>query len=334
MFHRRSIKPSLGSTLLCSFLFIASFLSQSAIAADTYPDKHITLIIPYPAGSSTNDILGRLLARRLSEQLGQQVVAENRPGASGNLGSILVSKAQPNGYTLLVGVAAPLSVGPNINKNLGYDPIKDLAPIGMFANTPYVMVVNAKVGITSIKELISLAQKKPNALNFASSGSGGSPHLCGELFKYMGNVQMIHIPYKGSAEAMTDLLSGRVEMMCTGLTALEEHIRSGRLTAIGIATAKRSEILPELATISEQGLEGFQVNSWTGLFAPSKTPQAIIQRLSKELEKISNDPQVKSTLLKQGSESMYMDSVQLGAYLKSDTAKWGALIKSVNMKTE
>jgi hypothetical protein len=331
---RRSFKLCLGSNLLCSILLIVSFLSQTANAADTYPDKHITLIIPYPAGSSTNDILGRLLARRLSEQLGQQVIPENKPGASGNLGSILVSKAQPNGYTLLVGVAAPLSVGPNINKNLGYDPIKDLAPIGMFANTPYVMVVNSKVGITSIKELISLAQKKPNALNFASSGSGGSPHLCGELFKYMGSVQMIHIPYKGSAEAMTDLLSGRVEMMCTGLTALEEHIRSGRLTAIGIATAKRSEILPELATISEQGLEGFQVNSWTGLFAPSRTPQAIIQRLSKELEKISNDPQVKSTLLKQGSESMYMDSVQLGAYLKSDTAKWGALIKSVNMKTE
>ena len=318
---------------LCLLLFFG-FKLNSSNATETYPDKHITLIIPYPAGSSTNDILGRLMARRLSEQLGQQVVPENRPGASGNLGSILVSKAQPNGYTLLVGVAAPLSVGPNINKNLGYDPIKDLAPIGMFANTPYVMVVNAKVGITSIKELINLAQKKPNALNFASSGTGGSPHLCGELFKFMANVQMIHIPYKGSAEAMTDLLSGRVEMMCTGLTALEEHIRGGRLTAIGIATSKRSEILPDVPTIGDQGLEGFQVNSWTGLFAPSKTPQSIIQRLSKELEKISNDPQTRSLLLKQGSESMYMDSVQLGTYLKSDTAKWGVLIKSVNMKTD
>jgi len=334
IFLVRSVQLSLSIGLSLTVLLFLGLEIKSANATGTYPDKHITLIIPYPAGSSTNDILGRLMARRLSEQLGQQVVPENRPGASGNLGSIMVSKAQPDGYTLLVGVAAPLSVGPNIHKNLGYDPIKDLAPIGMFANTPYVMVVNAKVGISSIKELINLAQKNPNALNFASSGTGGSPHLCGELFKFMANVQMTHIPYKGSAEAMTDLLTGRVEMMCTGLTALEEHIRSGRLTAIGIATSKRSDVLPNVATIADQGLEGFQVNSWTGLFAPSKTPQSIIQRLTKELEKISIDPQVRALLLKQGSESMYMDSVQLSAYLKTDTAKWGALIKSVNMKMD
>ena len=316
------------------FVAFAFLLTQVIALAQVYPDHPITFVIPYPPGSSTNDILGRLMAKRLSEKLGQQVVPENRAGASGNLGSMLVAKSPPNGYTLLVGVAAPLAVGPNINKNLGYDPIKDLSPVAMFASTPYVMVVNSNVPANNSKELLALAKSKPGDLNFASSGVGGTPHLCGELFKFMGGVQITHIPYKGAADAMTDVLSGRVEVLCTGFTALEEYIKSGRLKPIGIATSKRSDLLPNLPTFEEQGLVGFQVNSWTGLFAPAKTPDWIIKKLSIEVQKITNDPQLRSILFKQGSEPMYMDPDQLGSFLKSDTAKWGAVVKSASITAE
>jgi len=309
-------------------------LIQTFAIAEQYPDHPIALVIPYPAGSSTNDILGRLLAKKLSEKIGQQVVPENRPGASGNLGSMFVAKSPANGYTLLVGVAAPLAVGPNVYKNLGYDPIKDLSAVAMFASTPYVMVVNSNVPANNSRELLALAKLKSNALNFASSGVGGTPHLCGELFKALGGAQMTHIPYKGAADAMTDLLSGRVEVFCTGFTALEEYIKSGRLKPIGIATSKRSDLLPNLPTFEEQGLAGFQVNSWTGLFAPAKTPESLVKKLSQEVQKITNDPQVRAVLLKQGSEPMYMDPDQLGFFLKAETAKWGALVKTAGMTAE
>ena len=309
-------------------------LIQTFAIAEQYPDHPIALVIPYPAGSSTNDILGRLLAKKLSEKIGQQVVPENRPGASGNLGSMFVAKSPANGYTLLVGVAAPLAVGPNVYKNLGYDPIKDLSAVAMFASTPYVMVVNSNVPANNSRELLALAKLKPNALNFASSGVGGTPHLCGELFKALGGAQMTHIPYKGAADAMTDLLSGRVEVFCTGFTALEEYIKSGRLKPIGIATSKRSDLLPNLPTFEEQGLAGFQVNSWTGLFAPAKTPESLVKKWSQEVQKITNDPQVRAILLKQGSEPMYMDPDQLGFFLKAETAKWGALVKTAGMIAE
>jgi tripartite-type tricarboxylate transporter receptor subunit TctC len=309
-------------------------LIQTFAIAEQYPDHPIALVIPYTAGSSTNDILGRLLAKKLSENIGQQVVPENRPGASGNLGSMFVAKSPANGYTLLVGVAAPLAVGPNVYKNLGYDPIKDLSAVAMFASTPYVMVVNSNVPANNSRELLALAKLKPNALNFASSGVGGTPHLCGELFKALGGAQMTHIPYKGAADAMTDLLSGRVEVFCTGFTALEEYIKSGRLKPIGIATSKRSDLLPNLPTFEEQGLAGFQVNSWTGLFAPAKTPESLVKKLSQEVQKITNDPQVRAVLLKQGSEPMYMDPDQSGFFLKAETAKWGALVKTAGMTAE
>ena len=247
---------------------------------------------------------------------------------------MFVAKSPANGYTLLVGVAAPLAVGPNVYKNLGYDPIKDLSAVAMFASTPYVMVVNSNVPANNSRELLALAKLKPNALNFASSGVGGTPHLCGELFKALGGAQMTHIPYKGAADAMTDLLSGRVEVFCTGFTALEEYIKSGRLKPIGIATSKRSDLLPNLPTFEEQGLAGFQVNSWTGLFAPAKTPESLVKKLSQEVQKITNDPQVRAILLKQGSEPMYMDPDQLGFFLKAETAKWGALVKTAGMIAE
>ncbi len=305
-----------------------------SFAAADYPDRPVRLIVPYPPGSSTNDILGRALALRLSAVLGQQVVVDNRSGASGNMGSELVAKATPDGYTLLVGVAGPLAVGPSVYKNLGYDPIKDLAPIAMYAAVPYVLVVNPAVPASNVKELIALAKAKPGQLNFASSGSGGSPHLCGELFKAMAGIDIVHIPYKGAGMAMIDVLSGQIPMICTGATALSAHIKAGRLRPMGVASLKRSALMPDLPTIAEQGLPGFEVNSWSGLLAPAKTPEPIIRKLYEAVAKIIGTDDMKNFLASVGAEPALMNPRDFAAYLKVDTARWAKVVKAANLKID
>src|SRR3954451_8216583 len=307
---------------------LACALTVQTVSAQTYPNRPIRLIVPYPPGSSTNDILGRALAQRLSVELAQQVVVDNRSGASGNVGSEMVAHASPDGYTLLIGVAGPLAVGPAVYKNLGYDPIRDLAPIAMYASVPYVLVVNPSVPATNVKELIALAKSKPGQLNFASSGSGGSPHLCGELFKVMAGIDIVHIPYKGAGIAMIDVLSGQIPMICTGATALAAHIKSGRLRPLGIASPKRSAEFPDLPTIAEQGLPGFDVTSWTGLLAPAKTPEPIIRRLYEAVAKIVATDDMKNFLASVGAEPALMNPKDFGAYLKVDTESWAKVVEA------
>ena len=240
----------------------------------------------------------------------------------------------PDGYTLLVGVAGPLTVGPSVYPKLGYDSIKDLAPIARFATIPYVMVVNLSVPATNIKELIALAKSRPGQLNFGSSGNGGSPHLCGELFKTMAGIDMVHVPYKGGALAIVDVLSGQVQMFCTGLTAMTAHIKAGKVRALGMASLNRSALMPELPTISEQGLAGFEVNSWTGVMAPAKTPQTIIRHLYAEIAKIVDDAGMKNFLASQGAEPALMGPEEFGAYLKADLAKWAKVAKAAHLKVD
>lgn len=321
------IAPQFLSALLCATVV-------QAASAQPYPNRPIRLIVPYPPGSSTNDILGRALASRLTMELGQQVVVDNRSGASGNVGSELVAKSIPDGYTLLIGVAGPLAVGPAVYKNLGYVPTRDLAPIAMYAAIPYILAVNPSVPANNIKELIALAKAKPGQLNFASSGSGGSPHLCGELFKSMAGIDIVHIPYKGAGIAMIDVLGGQVPMICTGATALATHIKSGRLRALGIASLKRSAQMPDLPTIAEQALPGFDVTSWTGLLAPAKTPEPIIRRLYEAVAKITNSDDMKAFLASVGAEPALMAPKEFGAYLKEDTARWAKVVKAANLKID
>ncbi len=313
---------------------LAGATAFQVASAQTYPTRPIRLIVPYPPGASTNDILGRALAARLTSALGQQVVVDNRSGASGNMGSELAAKSTPDGYTLLIGVAGPLAVGPSVYSKLGYDPIRDLAPIAMFASIPYVFVVNPSVPANNVKELIALAKAKPGQLNFASSGNGGSPHLCGELFKTMAGIDIVHIPYKGAGIAMIDVLSGQIPMICTGATALAAHIKAGRVRPLGVASLKRTPLMPELATISEQGLTGFEVNSWSGLLAPAKTPEAIIRRLYDAVAKIVHGDDMKNFLASVGAEPALMDPREFGAYLKADTAKWAKVVKAANLKVD
>jgi len=311
----------------------SAFLLGAAAAAD-YPTRPIRLIVPYPPGASTNDILGRALAIRLTHVLGQQVVVDNRPGASGTMGSELVAKAQPDGYTLLAAIQSPLALGPSIYEKLGFDPIRDLAPIARYAVIPYAIVVNNSVPATNVKELIALAKAKPGALNFASSGVGGTPHLCSELFKRAAGIDIVHIPYKGAGVAMPDVIGGQVQMFCTGLTALTNQIRAGKVRAIGIATLKRSALMPELPTIAEQGLPGFEVASWTGVAAPAKTPPAIIRLVYNAIVKVANDPDMKNYMASQGAETALMGPEEFGAYIKADIAKWAKVIKGSGIKGE
>ena len=305
----------------------------SAAAAD-YPTRPIRLVVPYPPGASTNDILGRALAARLTPALGQQVVVDNRPGASGTMGSEIVAKATPDGYTLLVAIQSPLALGPSIYAKLGFDPVRDLAPVARFAAIPYALVVSNSVPAKSIQDFIALAKAKPGSLNFASSGVGGTPHMCSELFKRAAGIDIVHIPYKGAGIAVPAVIGGQVEMFCTGLTALTNQIRAGKMRALGIATLKRSPLMPEVPTIAEQGLPGFEVVSWSGVAAPAKTPPAIIRRLHAEIVKIVNSPDMRSFLANQGAEPALMGPEEFGAYLKADIAKWAKVVKAAGIKGE
>ena len=316
---------------LASTLALITFAGAGAAA---YPERPIRLVVPYPPGASTNDILGRGLAVRLSARLGQQVVVDNRAGASGTLGSELVAKAQPDGYTLLIAIASPLSLGPSVYPKLGYDSVRDFSHVARFASIPYAMVVNLSFPATNIKELIALAKARPGHINFASSGTGGTPHLCSELFKLQAGVDMTHVPYKGAGIATIDVVGGQVQMFCTGLTALTGLIRSGKVRALGLASLQRSPQMPELPTISEQGLPGFEVTSWSGVAAPAKTPAAIVRRLHAEIAAIVNDADMRNFLHTQGAEPALMGPEEFRAYIQADIAKWAKVIKAAGIRIE
>jgi len=330
------MKTGLFTLLRRCFFFCllpsAFCLGGSAAAAD-YPSRPIRLVVPYPPGASTNDILGRALATRLTIVLGQQVVVDNRPGASGTMGSELVAKAQPDGYTLLAAIQSPLALGPSMYK-LGFDPVKDLAPVARYAAIPYALVVTNSLPARNIQELIALARSKPGQLNFASSGVGGTPHMCSELFKRASGIDIVHIPYKGAGEAVPAVIGGQVPIFCTGLTALTNQIKSGKVRALGIATLKRTALMPELPTIAEQGLHGFEVVSWTGVAAPAKTPPAIIRSLYEAVVKVVNMPDMQQYMASQGAEVALMDPAAFGAYIRADIAKWEKVIKAAGIKPE
>lgn len=314
------------------WLGMALALAGAASAQD-YPVKPVRLVVPYPAGSSSNDIIARFLAQRLSTALGQQVLVENRPGAGGNVGSEYVAKSAPDGYTLLVATNGPQAIAPNVYK-LNYDNLKDLTPVAMVANVPYMLVVHPSLPAKNVREFIALAKSKPGQMLFASSGNAGTPHLCWELLKVMAKIDIVHVPYKGGAPAMMDTIGGQTQMYCTGLLAAVSQIKSGKLRPIGMATLERSPIMPEVPTVAEQGLPGFNVASWFGIMAPTNTPSAIVQRLFNEISKITESAEMKKFLLTQGAEPMVMDTSKFSTFLRAETEKWGKVVKSAGLKLE
>lgn len=303
-------------------------------SAQPYPARPIRILFPFAAGASSNDILGRALAQRLSDVLGQQLVVDNRPGATGTIGSEMAARSAPDGYTLLLGYTGSLALSPSVYTKLGYDPVKDFAPIARFAVIPYVLVVNPSVPAASIKELIALAKARPGQLNFASSGSGSLPHLSGELLKITAQIDMVHVPYKGGALAATDVVGGQVQLYFSGITSMAPLVKAGKLRAIATTAPNRSSLLPDVPTANESGLPGFEVSSWLGVLAPAKTPEPVIRRLHNEIARIVNAPDMRKFILGQGAEPVLMDPAQFGASLKAEVAKWAKVVKAANVKLD
>jgi tripartite-type tricarboxylate transporter receptor subunit TctC len=303
---------------------VFSLWAVSALAQD-YPTRPVRIVIPLSPGGTT-DVPGRIIAQKLSESLGQQFFVENRAGAGGTIGSEYVAKAKPDGYTLLL-TASPFVIAPHVYKSMPYDTLADFAPVIRIATGPYVLVVHPSLGVNSVKELIALAKKDPGKIDFASSGNGGAQHLVTELFMYMTGIKLNHVPYKGSGPAQQDLMSGIIKVSFVGTPIAIPHMKSGRLKALGVSTAKRSPEIPEVPTIAEAGVPGYEAIVWIGMLAPAGTPREIVVRLNGEIGKLIRTDDVKKLLAPTGMEPDPDTPAQFGAYLKGDYDKWGKVVR-------
>ena len=315
--------------LRIAFFVIAVFLSNFVLGAhaETYPDKPIKIVVPYPA-AGTPDILAREIAGKLTAALGQQVIVDNRPGAGGNIGSEMVAKSAPDGYTIIMATVATHSINQALYKKLPFDPIKDFAPIIMVATTPNVLVVNPSLPLKSVKDLIALAKSKPGEITFSSGGNGTSHHIGGSLFQKMTGVQMTHVPYKGSGAALPDLIGGQVNIMFDNLTSSMPHIKGGKLRALATTGLTRAAAMPDLPTVHESGVPGFEIVAWFGLMAPANTPRAIVERLNREVGKILNLPDMKARFIAQGAEPAPGTPEQFGVFVKEKLVQWAPIVKA------
>jgi tripartite-type tricarboxylate transporter receptor subunit TctC len=311
---------------------IALFLGASA-AAQTYPVKPIRFIVPFSAGGGT-DIFARLIGIKLGENMGQTFVVDNRAGAAGIIGCELLKHAAPDGYTLLMGTTGTHTTNPVVYGKLPYDPLKDFAPISLVAESPFVLLVNPKLPVKNVKELIAYAKKRPGKFTYGSSGIGSSSHLGFELFNTMAGIKGIHVPYKGLAPATLDVIAGNLTMTWNSITASAPYIRNGKLKALGIGSAKRSSLMPEIPTISESGLEGYELGSWYGMFAPAGTRPAIVERLHREVVKAVHSPDISRQLVALGAVAVGSSPAEFVAVLKRDLAKWAKVARAANVKVQ
>ena len=303
-----------------------------APAQAQYPNKPVRLVLPFPPGGGT-DTLGRVVGAKLAASLGQQVVIENRPGAGANIGAEVVAKSPPDGYTLLMGNIAH-AINVTLYSKLGYDLLKDLAPVSLLASTPNIVVVHPSVPAKSVRELIAVARSRPGQLDFASSGSGSSAHLAGELFSNMAGIKMTHVPYKGGGPAVIALLGGQVSVGFATTPSVIQHVKSGKLRGLAVTGARRSPSAPELPTVSESGLPGFEVVGWYGLLVPSGTSREIISRLHSESMKLLKLPDVKERLDATGFEPIGTTPEQFGAYMRSEVEKWAKVVKAARIRAD
>lgn len=318
---------------LSCFAAFASGITAVAGAQEKWPNKTITYVVPFAAGGST-DVLGRLIGSKLGPALGTTVIVDNKPGAGGNIGSDFVAKAAPDGHTLVGGTISSHAINVSLYSKMPYDPIKSFKPVTLIGTLPNVLVVNANSPYRTVQDVINAAREKPDAVSFGSSGNGTSQHLAGELFKSMTKSQMLHVPYKGSAPAMQGLMGEQVTMVFENIIAAVPLIQSGRVRALAVTSGKRASSLPDVPTLSEAGLPGYEIVSWQAIFAPAGTPQPIVQRLSTEIAKIIQDPEVRPRLIALGIEPSGAGSAELGAFQKSEVGKWAELIKTAKIKVE
>lgn len=301
--------------------------------ADTYPNRPIRFIVPFPVGGSA-DILARIMSERLALALSQSAVVDNRPGAGGNIGADIAAKSLADGYTMVFGSTGNMAINATLYKRLPYDPIKDFAPVILWSSEPNILVVNQSLPSNSVQDLIAHAKANPGKLNYASSGNGTSQHLAGELFKSMAGLDILHVPYKGGVTSMTDVLGGRIEMTFSSLIATLPHVQSGRLKALGVTSAKRSPVIPDVPTIAETGLPGYEVNVWFGVLFPAGTPNQYITRLNREISKILAVPEVIKTMTSQGSVPGGGTPDDFARYIKQEKDKWAQVVKKAGVRID
>jgi tripartite-type tricarboxylate transporter receptor subunit TctC len=304
-------------------------LCASFAAAQSYPNRPIRLVVPFPAGGP-NDIIGRLVAQKLGDTLGQQMVVDNRAGAGGNIGTDLVAKSPADGYTLLSGGMGSLIMNPIIDK-VPYDTLRDFAPVILMASAPNVLVTHPSLPVRDVKGLIALARAHPGQLNYGSGGVGSTPHLSGALFNSMTGVNIVHIPYKGNAPAITDLLGGQVQLAYLGIPPVQPHIQSGKLKALAVTSERRSATLPQVPTIAESGVPGYELSPWYGILAPAGTPSDIVMKLNAAIAKIVRTPEMKEKLAGIGAEAETTTPEAYAARMKSDLARWTKVIRSAHI---
>ena len=327
---RRLLKFCTTGALVCAISAAADAADRASVAI--YPNKPIRFLLGQATGGG-QDLISRALAQKLTETLGQSVIVDNRPGAGGTLATALAVKAAPDGYTALI-VSSTFAINPTLYKNLPFDQKKDLQPVTLIASTPFILLVHPSLPFGSVKELIAYAKEKPGQLNYASGGIGNSGHLAGALFSSLAGVQLTHIPYKGTGLAMPDLLAGRVQILFNSMIQGQPYARRRQLNALAVTTAKRSALMPELPTIAEAGLPGYEFLSWYGLMVPAGTPQAIITKLNGETVRALSLPDFKAQLAKDGSEAVGSTPGEFAAFLAAEMAKWAGIVRASGMKVE
>ncbi|MGH8618900.1 MAG: Bug family tripartite tricarboxylate transporter substrate binding protein [Burkholderiales bacterium] len=313
---------------LCAVVF-----TTGSASAQTYPAKQIRFVVPFPPGGPA-DILSRIIGQNLAESWGQQVVIDNRAGAGGNLAAEIVAKAPPDGYTMLMGYVGTHAINSSLYRDMPYDPIKDFEPVGLVARVTIILVLHPSIPAGTVKELIALAKSRPGELTFGSPGNGTPQHLAGELFNTMAKVKMLHVPYKGAVPALNDLLGGRLSMIFSSMPPALPHVKVGKLRALGVTSLQRSPAVPDVPTIAQSGVPGYDVTNWYGVVLPAKTPKDIVTKLNTEIVRIMNLPDVKERLAAQGAETLTSTPDQLAAYIKSETDKWAKVVKFSGAKID
>jgi tripartite-type tricarboxylate transporter receptor subunit TctC len=314
----------------CATLVVAT--AASAFAAD-YPSRPIRLVVPYAPGGGADGV-ARIIARRVSETIGQSIVIDNKGGAGSIVGTDIVAKAEPDGYTLLLGQSGPISINPAIYRSLPYDPVKDFAPIIMTTDYPYILVVNPELPAKTLQELVALAKSKPGAMNYGSTGVGAANHLVAELFNSKAGLKMTHIPYRGTALAVADLMGGQLSMVFGDPISVLAHIKSGKLRALAVTSLQRSPVAPDVPTVAESGYPGFDAIAWHGILAPAKTPPAIVQRLNEEFARALQDPQTKDLLVNQAMQTVGSSPADFAAFIKQDIAIWKDVATAAKVTVE
>ena len=318
----------------CKVLAVAAAaLLPAPGAAQNYPDRPIRVIVPVPAGG-TPDVVARMVQPGLTGLLGQQLVIDNRGGAGGLIGAELAAKAVPDGYTLFFSSPGALTILPHLQKQVGYDTLRDFAPISLVSIGPFLLITHPSLPVKTVKELLALAKSEPGKLNYASAGNGAANHLAMELFKSMAGINITHVPYKGAPQAITDLIGGSVNLMFNSIPPVLQHIKSGRLKLLGVSSAKRSPQLPDVPTVSEAGVPGYESITWFGLLAPAKTPKTIVARLNEALVKVVHAPEMKSQLEIQGYDPVGSSAAEFTAFIRAESEKYAKVVKLSGAKVD